>query len=243
MPKLIGITKVRNEELIIQDTLDHFGEFCDGIYVYDDCSTDRTVHICRDHKRVKKVVQGIFWNPNRSVAEYQNRQQILLECQQDDPAWIICFDADERIELDFDVFKSREDFYPEFDAVRMKLFDFYITPDDAHKPYHQRKWMGPEYREIIMLFKNSPYLGYYFPDQRESALSPIANILSAGYVKHYGKAISVEEWEKTCDYYMTFWPEPYRSKWKNRKGKAIHTRSDFGRPLIKWEERGNRALH
>ena len=63
-----------------------------------------------------------------------------------------------------------------------------------------------------------------------------SKVLRAGYVKHYGKAISVEEWEKTCDYYAE-WPEPYGSKWAARRGKAIHTESDFGRPLILWEDK------
>jgi hypothetical protein len=57
-----------------------------------------------------------------------------------------------------------------------------------------------------------------------------------GYVKHYGKAISVEEWERTCNYYVHYFPR-YAKKWAGRRGKAVHTLSDFGRPLIKWEDR------
>jgi len=245
--KLVGITKIRNEELIIQDTLDHFAEFCDGIYVYDDCSTDRTVEICKNHKAVKSILEGESWDTNRIWAETKNRLKILRHCQLTEftdffPHWIIFFDADERIEFDFRFFDFTRRVCKEFDAVRMRLFDFYITAQDVDKPYHKRRWMGPEYREIIMMFKHSPHLNFNLPDQREVTLKPNAKILNAGYVKHYGKAISVEEWEKTCDYYMTFWPEPYRSKWKSRKGKAIHTKSDFGRNLITWDEKDTKGV-
>lgn len=50
---IIGLTLVRNESLIIQETLDHFGRFCTGgIYVLDDCSDDDTYEIAKSHKSV-----------------------------------------------------------------------------------------------------------------------------------------------------------------------------------------------
>lgn len=230
MPKLAGITKVRNESHIIRDTLDHFGKFCDALYVYDDCSTDDTAEIAKRCGAV--VIRGNEWNVDRMEAEYQCRKAVLDRARQDNPEWLLYFDADERIEWDFKGYKN-------YDAVRMKLFDFYITPEDEFKTFKERRWIGPECREIIMLFKNHPDAVYCFPDQREiffSSREP--RVLNAGYVKHYGKAISVAAWERKCDYYAAHFPEPYRSKWYARKGKAIHPmRSDFKRPLILWEER------
>jgi hypothetical protein len=42
---LIGITRVRNEALILRDTLDYVGKHVDAIVAYVDASTDRTLEI------------------------------------------------------------------------------------------------------------------------------------------------------------------------------------------------------
>ena len=204
---IVGITRIRNESEIIEDTLNHFLQWCDRIYVYDDCSTDNTVEICQSINNVN-VVCGVYWNPNRLIAEYETRQCILERAQQSNPDWLIYFDADERIEYDFEN-------YEQYDAVCMRLFDFYITKEDIDKPYYQRQWLGPEYRNIIMLFRNHPSLKYNIPDQRIVSIPINYQILFAGAVKHYGKAISIKEWEKTCDYYAENFPEPYRTDRKS----------------------------
>ena len=55
------------------------------------------------------------------------------------------------------------------------------------------------------------------------------------YCQHYGKSLSVEHWEETCDYYIRHFPfDTYGRKWLDRKGRAIHTQSDFMRPLYEW---------
>jgi hypothetical protein len=55
------------------------------------------------------------------------------------------------------------------------------------------------------------------------------------YCQHYGKSLSATHWEETCDYYIRNFPfETYGKKWLGRKGKAIHSESDFKRPLYEW---------
>ena len=44
---LIEITRVRNEALILRDTLDYVDKHVDAIIAYDDASTDRTLEILR----------------------------------------------------------------------------------------------------------------------------------------------------------------------------------------------------
>ena len=231
--KIIGLLRIRNESEIIRNTLDYMATFCDFAIVYDDCSTDDTVEICKSHPLVRHTIEGMHWSRNRKRAEFRNRQ-VLLDtgrqyAEKDD--WFVYQDADEYIEFDFNKLYESDSI-----AVKMKLFDFYITPDDIEAHYMDRKWLGPEYREIIMAFKNHPNLSYDSPDQREVHLNHKGNILEDGYVRHYGKAISIEEWNRTCEYYGNHFPK-YSEKWKKRMGKAVHETSSFGLPLIQWEEK------
>tara|TARA_R110000737_G_scaffold351938_1_gene395810 strand:- start:1259 stop:2005 length:747 start_codon:yes stop_codon:yes gene_type:complete len=232
--RIVGITRVRNEQEIIKNTLDHVATLVDEIYVYDDCSTDDTPNICESHPAVVKVIRGTTWassSHGRADAEGSLRQQIYLESLKSNPDWVYYFDSDEI--ADFDGIDLND---TNTSAYSLRLFDYYITKDDVTKNYREREWMGPEYRDIMMLFRPSPKI--LFKDRQPLGFT---NHKLGGFVKHYGKAVSIVEWEKTCDYYIEHRGGIQRpfftNKWKARKGKAIHTESDFGRELIKWEDR------
>lgn len=227
-----AITRIRNEAHIIKDTLDHVGSMVDGIYVIDDFSEDETVEICKAHPKVKLVIEKTSWDPTpdgRRNAEATLRTQIYQACLHNNPDWVYYFDADE--------FASFDGIDWTADAYRLRLWDYYITEEDKNLTWKERQWIGPEYRDILMLFRPQPH---YVFTEREPDLHNI-NIQTAGEVKHYGKAISIEEWEKTCDYYINHrggdkYPK-FTEKWQARKGKAVHNLSDFGAHLIKWEDR------
>lgn len=222
---ITGITRVRNESLILEDTLAHFLGYCDHIHLYDDCSTDNTVEIASGFDAVT-VIRGDEWRKDR-IAENTRHRALLLEKVE---GWCLCFDADERIVGgDFpDV---------EADAYTFRLFDGYLTQDAG--PYVggkladlPRMW-GPEYRDIAMLFHKDK-AKYDRRGQREPTIK--GRVEHSGvFVKHYGKCLSVEHWEETCRYYADNFPQ-WRAKWNARKGKAIHKQSDFGRPLYEWDD-------
>src|SRR5256885_17080595 len=60
---LIGITRVRNEALILRDTLDYVGKHVDAIVAYDDASTDRTLEILGGHPKVALIGTNRSWEP------------------------------------------------------------------------------------------------------------------------------------------------------------------------------------
>lgn len=227
---LIGITRVRNEELIIEDTLRHYLGFVDSVILYDDCSTDQTVEIAESFDRVA-VIRGSEWLSDRPAEETRHRALLLQTAKQAGAEWCWCFDADERVDraiLQFDA-----------DAYSFPLFDGYMTKEHSD-PYIDgpleclpRAW-GPERRDIITMFRTEKarFLGR---DKREPTVKGRVEC-GAGLIKHFGKCLSVNHWEETCDYYATHWGEPYRSKWSARRGKAIHEMSDFGTPLFSWAE-------
>lgn len=238
--KLIGITRIRNESNIIENTLNHVSKLVDEIHVFDDASEDNTIEICQAHPAVTTVIEGKTWAntpKGRALAEGQLRTAVYKSAVEAGADWVYYFDSDEYVyfdeTLDLENATSNSYFF--------RLFDFYITEEDKEQHYLERKWMGPEYRDIPMLFKVDPE-GIF----RSRVLTTHRNPKFGGYVKHYGKAISVEEWEKTCEYYINYrWKTGHSEllkRWKERVGKAIHTMSDFNRPLIQWDERKNEEL-
>jgi len=239
LPKIAGITRVRNEGHIIKSWLDYYQDICTlGIFVYDDCSTDNTKEICESHPAVAAVISGEEWVEDaklRGPLEGSHRRIVHEEARKHNPDWILCIDADEFIEFDFDNFD-----YDSFDVVKFKLFDFYITPEDFNKPWHKRRWIGPEFRRIPMLIREHPDVYFY---DRPMRLMPNPRVANEGYVKHYGKAISIKNWEEKCEYYSKHRLEPYTTKWELRKGRAVHDGySDFGNELILWEEKEEKGF-
>lgn len=247
--KIIGISRVRNESLIIADTVRHMERFCDGLLFLDDVSTDDTVaQIEAAGSKVLAIIKGTAWDPNRIAEETRHRKLLFALAREFEPTWIFYFDADERFEGDVRAFLGSEE-GSRADGVRIPLFDAYLT-SDHQSPYRPGERLedldrmyGPERRDILMLWRNSPKFFYEGLDQREPVCAPDARVITGPiHCKHFGKGISIEQWEETCDYYAKHFPEPYASKWTARKGKALHAQSDFGTPLYEWPEVKERAL-
>ncbi|GHA06342.1 hypothetical protein UN63_10035 [Oceanisphaera arctica] len=241
--KLIAVLRVRNESLIIEDTLEHLSRFCDGIVAFDDASTDNTAELLVRHPAVLALVRNKKWAPSvqdRLKAETEHRRCLMDLAARYQPEWLFCADADERYVGDIRGFVHSEQAL-ELDGVRLSLFDAYMTPDDS-APYRRgplldfRRHFGVERRDILMLFRLSAAPRFEGLDRREPDLPPAARVAVRFAVQHYGKAISESQWEDTCDYYINHFPyEPYGKKWQARKGQAIHRGvSDFDTPLYSW---------
>jgi len=239
---LVAITRLRNEALILPDTLDYLAKHVDAIVAYDDASTDRTVDILRAHPKVALIVANQAWDEDvtaRKLAEGRHRGLLLEMTRAKLPHdWMLCFDPDERVTGDLRGFVAGFDARP-CDAVRVQLFDAYMTPDD-HAPYrpehellHFRRFYGPEQRDILMLWRNHPEIG--FAEGHGRTPGGMSQVKIDLHCQHYGKSLSFDHWEETCDYYIRHFPfETYGRKWTERKGRAIHTQSDFRRPLYEW---------
>jgi glycosyl transferase family 2 len=239
---LVGVTRLRNEALILRDTLDYVGKHVDAIITYDDASTDRTLEILRTHPKVALIVANGAWEEDikaRRLAEGRHRGLLLQIARARLPfAWMFCFDADERVTGNLRGFVDGLS-AGDCDAVRVRLFDAYMTPNDR-APYQPgrellgfRRFFGPEQRDIMMLWRNRPET--FFAEQHAREPGGTQRVRTDLYCQHYGKSLSVEHWEETCDYYIRHFPyDTYGKKWSERKGQAIHTQSDFMRPLYEW---------
>lgn len=239
--------KVWNEIELVEDALRHLSGYADHLFVYDDCSEDGTTDVLFEWATTEgnlTVVEGVERHPHRPNAQ-GGLLDVILQVAKDrsSPDWVIQLDVDER--LDPSAIPPNFSKGDGVDGYRFRLFDHYITPEDVDAHYSKREWIGPEYRDILMIYRAFPNMSYGWRDQREMwGLPKHYRIKRGGYVHHYGKAVSVERWERQCTYYGENFPEPYRTKWLNRRGKAIKhdMKSDFGKPLIKWEERHSKGI-
>lgn len=239
---LVALLRIRNEELILKDTLDHIGAFADFICAYDDASTDKTREILKSHEKVILIVENEHWQSDiesRLLSETRHRGLLLQEARKRlSFNWCICCDADERYIGPIRQFVT-EPIQRQPDAIRIRLFDAYLTKGDDH-PFRKddqllnfRRLFGPERRDILILWKNNEDVKFIGLDAREPI---VAGIVAVNFFcQHYGKSLSYEHWEATCAYYVNHFPwEPYGKKWEARKGKALHNQSDFGTPLYEW---------
>ena len=231
-----GITKVRNEEHIIQDTLDNWAEVCDQIFVYDDASEDDTLEICHGHPAVVEVIASDFLDPDRLRAEWYNRQQVLNAAQRFDPDWVAYFDGDEHLhKFDKSILED-----PSVTIVATQWHDMYVTPEDEgidDEDYWQRRWCGTEYRQIPFFYRNDPRLSFTMPDQRIMHHARLSVYPVSGVIQHWGKGHSEMVWERKVEYYGQVFGK-YAEKWRARKGQAVHRDylSDDGNPLVLFED-------
>lgn len=241
---LVALLRVRNEALILKDTLDHLAGFADVICAYDDASTDATLEILKAHEKVSFVVQNMEWQSgieNRLLSETRHRGLLLQEARRRISfVWCMCCDADERYVGPIRQFVTSS-VIDKPDAIRIQLFDAYMTEGDDH-PYSEdisltnfRRLFGPERRDILMLWKNCDSAHYVGLDAREPVVP--GRTESRFLCQHYGKSLSYQHWDATCEYYVNHFPfDSYGKKWSERRGKALHSRSDFDSPLFEWGE-------
>lgn len=242
-PRIIGLMIMRNESLILEDTLETMSEIVDGIIVLDDASTDNSVDICLKCPKVLKVILNTEWvsglKGERYIQESIHRQTVLDVGKKYQPKWFLYMDADERIDGDIRKFMLENIRNRSILGIRLALYDAYMTPSD-NKPYTGgslygfRKKFGKERRDIMMAWKNKSNV-FFRTDEMARVPSgvPESKIIDKFYVQHYGKSLSVEHWEETCLFYMKYFPL-FAEKWKKRQGKAIHEKSDFETELMDW---------
>jgi glycosyltransferase involved in cell wall biosynthesis len=239
---LVAISRVRNESLLLQDTLDHVAGFADAIFIYDDASDDDTFDIAMNHPQVAGVIRNQRWRggeQERLLSETRHRGLLLALARKTfSMEWCFCFDADERYVGPIREF-VRSETMPTLNGVRVRLFDAYMTASDSEPFAKGRKLLdfranfGPEYRDILMLWRDRPGARYEGLDSREPRIEGECETMF--YCQHYGKSLSVEQWEATCQYYIDHFPfESYGKKWSERRGKALHVQSDFGNALRAW---------
>jgi hypothetical protein len=228
---LVGLLRMRNEALILADTLNHLSEFCDYIYIYDDASNDTSPEIYKNCKHVTDWIRNEFWHPNQSRIQGHQRANLYDYAKFKHPdSNFIYVDADERFDINWEEWDGES-------AVIMNLGDARMSENDnkafefGDKLMNFRKYFDTLKREIPFIFNaNARYIGVAC--ERYPQLDQTQNVQNIGFVQHYGKSLSQDHWQETCDYYAKNLPE-YAEKWEARKKESgIANAID----CVTWEE-------
>lgn len=233
--KVSVVSRVYNERYLINEFLDYYREIVtkDGgkFYFYDDGSTDGTLEILQKDPDCVVVAgtreSGVMSHNNQRP---QRRMMMDLACKDlGENDYILLLDIDEFLTFNQPIETITQD------LVYFDLFDFYITEEDKDLHWSKREYVGPERRHIAFMVRKGAYKTVVADRTLVTTGGPVLH--EGGFVKHMGKAVSIEYWENKCSHYASpGMPEKYRGKWEARKGKAIHTVSDFNTPLYKWDD-------
>lgn len=232
--------RVRNEWDLLLGLLDSLRDTCDEAWILDDAS--ETVAPREIYAALPRVVvlRAQEWSGEGGrLGEGLQRDFLLQRIRRGSRCgWVLQLDADERIARPDQLMELAVD--ADTDAWVLPLLDFYITPDDANatdrvEPGRVRKWFGPETRWTLCMFR--PVRGIFVSRgvvREPQGFAPAKVRRTNGViVEHYGKSVSVADWERKADFYIAQYPE-YRAKWLERKGRAVHAYiSDFGAPLLR----------
>lgn len=235
--KLIGLLRIKDEAAIIEDTLNHMAQFCKRVYVFNDASSDYTHQLCRLHPVVAQIISETKWDNNQEFVQSAQRNTLLefAKVQEPTESHFIYMDADERIcNYDFKDCKK-------YDVVIMDLFNAVMTEEDDESMVHmplKRKYYDPAARQIPFIFSRKAMYHGGIKCERYPKLPPPLpgvqpSVIKKGLVQHFGRAISHEEWDATCEHYINNVPV-LAEKWKGEKERGA-IRKDI-KNLKTWEE-------
>jgi glycosyltransferase involved in cell wall biosynthesis len=148
--RVAALIQVRNEEQYLPAWLDNVSDCVDGIIALDDGSTDATRDILRSHPKLVELLEN---EPNRPWNERANQIALVEASRRHSAEWVLCLDADERLELRFT--ESLGVALDDADANDKKAFLFSVRElwDDPEQYRVDGVW---SMKNICRLFKNDP---------------------------------------------------------------------------------------
>lgn len=232
--------RIRNEWPLLEGLLESLAGTCHEAWVLDDASEEPIPSaLTRLLPRVVTLRAEKSSGEGSKLGEGEQRDHLLQSIKRGSAcSWILQLDADERLDRPAAVLELIED--ARVDGWVLPLADYYIAPEDHAlsdlvNPGRVRCWHGIETRWELCLFRATRWLYVSRGDVREpqGLAAKRVSRSSRCVVEHFGKSISVAEWERKADFYITHYPA-YRDKWLARKGAAVHAGvSDFGSALLR----------
>jgi len=98
--KILALIAFRDEEKLLPGFFSHLREFVAGFLAFDDCSTDQSTKIARNEPGMLEFFERHVPSADHHF-EVQNRETLLRAARRHGADWVLCGDADERLETRF----------------------------------------------------------------------------------------------------------------------------------------------
>ena len=147
---LIALLQARDEERFLPGWLANVERCVDGIVALDDGSSDRTAEILAAHPKVVELRQKPVGQP---WDEHANQVELVKAGRELGADWLLCLDADERLENRF--VERAPELLAEADRDGIDVFRFHLRElwDDPHHYRADGIWGK---KMLCRLFRNRP---------------------------------------------------------------------------------------
>lgn len=147
---VIALLQARDEERFLPGWLANVAPCVDGIVALDDGSTDRTAEILADHPKVIELRQN---PPGEAWDERANQVALVKAGRELGADWLLCLDADERLETRF--VEGVGDLLGEADRDGIDVFRFHLR-ELWGDPHHYRADGIWGKKMLCRLFRSRP---------------------------------------------------------------------------------------
>jgi glycosyltransferase involved in cell wall biosynthesis len=178
--KIVALIQVKNEKDHLPEVLLHLDNYCDGIILLDDWSSDNSFELAQSEKLLLKVRKA----DNVYYDNLQIRNTLLQLAYFIDSEWLFFTDADERFAADPYLFKQLCKI-EHADSIIFRLVHLWDSPELF------RRDLPEGFNGVLLRFRMFRHKGYmqigasqeiHFPDTPITKKSFISNIL----IKHLG---------------------------------------------------------
>ena len=187
--KIVAMYRIQNEERWIEKSLEAASEVCQEIVILDDCSTDKTLSIC---KKFPKVVDIYERKKPLHLDEVRDKKIIWEMTLKRNPEFVLKLDGDEILAPNSKEILLSEimDLYPNDIVFSFQMLDMYDKPNqyradgDFNKKAHIRLMKINDYTRNLK-FVESGYPGnahsLHFPPTKYVPVRSGVKILHYGY--------------------------------------------------------------
>lgn len=177
--KIVGVCIIRDSQENLERILSHLENKVTEVVLYDASDAGHLKGTYKDHPLVSYVIENRTREvsfDNREMLEGKKYHLLFDEARKLSPDWIYIFEENELIE-----------FYPDIplndtriETFSFRLFDNYLGKDFKNVDLISDKIIGPEYKEVPMLFR--PSLPVVFESRVPSQLK---NVKLGGSVRRF----------------------------------------------------------